>query len=224
MKSIKKINLEELKKELGNSHPAVPEDYFAQLEKNIVLKTTESTLSKLQIKQPFLVPDGYFEKLEENLNIISTPEYKINQIAGKENIYTTPENYFDGLAFEIQNKVRKQSTNTFNLAEFVLKPVPQFALAACLLLIIGLIYFNRGDENQAFKNNVALQNISKLEVANYLADNSTGNEEIIIEEIAANKNIKINVLSKKVSKEINTENLDLELNEEDIEEISTENL
>ena len=52
MKSIKKINLEELKKELGNSHPAVPEDYFAQLEKNIVLKTTESTLSKLQIKQP----------------------------------------------------------------------------------------------------------------------------------------------------------------------------
>jgi len=224
MEHKRKINLENLKNELGNQIPTVHEDYFAQLEKNILLKTSETKLNQLKEKNPFVVPDTYFEKLEINLNAITEPAAKIEKLVSKHNIFTVPENYFNNLASEIQQKVRKEDSKTFNLADFVLKPVPQFALAACLLIIIGLVFLlpNQNKQNSASQDQ--LSQISKLDAANYLAENVSNNEEIVIEEIAANKNIKINMLSKKVAKEINTENLDLELNEADIEDITTENL
>lgn len=106
------------------------------------LKNSESFIkSNIKNNHGFSVPNDFFDNLEDTV-MANITEQKFNQ----ENAFSVPANYFENFEDELFSKIipTKKHVKIISLKERLLKIIPTTA-AACILLFIGLNYFNTSE-------------------------------------------------------------------------------
>ncbi len=139
---------------LNKSLPFVtPENYFAQcsaVTETKVELNNYATLISIKKQNAFTTPDLYFEQsakaiqnkiaLAEELNLNPT----LTSIE-KQNVFTIPQNYFDNLSYAVREKIISEQNNVNSFGKvlhLVFSKKTAYALAAMLVLSLGLYYYN----------------------------------------------------------------------------------
>lgn len=119
--------------------------------------------SKVGNNSGFSVPTNYFDGIEESV----LAHVSIEKVT-KEPSFEVPTDYFSKLEDEIMSKVSSPAKETIviSLRERFLKFVP-VAAAACVLLFVGLNYFNTNTSN------LTIDDVSVAEIENWY-DNDYG--------------------------------------------------
>ncbi len=130
-----------------------PENYFEQSSLTSQIKSElalHETLVSIKKVNAFVVPVLYFEnsakaiqnkiELAEELNLYPT----LTSIE-KQNVFTIPQNYFDNLSYTVREKITAEQNNTNGFGKIihlVFNKKTAYALAAMLVLSLGLYYYN----------------------------------------------------------------------------------
>ncbi len=129
-----KNSIEFLNYKVGKHHGfSVPEDYFNELESEIVSKKATANLPDFN---GFSTPQNYFNELEDDL-LERIPEISL---PNKTNIGGVPEGYFDSLEDSILNKIKNEQESdkeikVISLSKRIRKYIPVAAAASILLFI-----------------------------------------------------------------------------------------
>jgi hypothetical protein len=129
----------------------------------VAAKNSENYIKKMFGKKPgFKVPKGYFKEVDKLFFIKrSTSNFP------KKTGFTTPENYFDSLESSILEnyKTTKPFKKTRSLSAKIIRFSP-FAVAASVLLFIGINYFSFPT-----RLNYNIENIAITEVEKWVQEN-----------------------------------------------------
>ena len=128
-----------------------PDNYFAQsgLESKVELAPYEKLVT-VKRENNFITPELYFEKAAvRTVTKIEVAEELKEFVTlasiEKENVFAVPNAYFDNLSYEIREKVfaEKNKTSVFdNVLHIVFSKKTVYALAATLVLSLGLYFYN----------------------------------------------------------------------------------
>lgn len=229
MNNKNKISLNDLK----NTNPfGVNEDYFANLEANIIQKSEALNNSQLA----FNVPENYEETLANSI-LKNTSEFEIN--TSKAIPFTIPDKYFETLNSQIQYKKQQQTakSNIFVLKNWKSQLAIPLAIAASLAIIVTIgiknmdnkfVHNNSNNTASKHKFNIdsKINSIDKNEIIEYLA---MDNENIAqdVNSFAENAPISFeNVDSrmKNIKKEEIKKSLETEIDLQDLENLTDEEL
>jgi len=147
----------------------VPNNYFNCLSDVILIKIKSSSLSSKSAKSnhPYLAPDNYFDEFSNKIASIASAqnrhfseiEYELNEVApllnsiNKNNIYTTPTNYFE------QNKINPKQTNSLKSKWWLYAAAAVFFGITC----IGIIkYINTSNKQVNLSTELAKANDEEL--------------------------------------------------------------
>lgn len=180
--------------ELKNIKPInvfkVPEGYFEELPELIENKISERNLtSKLpSIKPNFDTPNGYFDTLSDRIfaKIDTAENVKISlEKLPKETIYRVPEGYFDSLSEKIINQLpTKKQTKVLKVNWWQNSRVV-WSAAASIFWVVGFLYMFLPNIMKS-DTEVALNNVSSQEIAQYLETQDLSQLEIEAVEVAKN--------------------------------------
>ncbi len=137
---------------------ATPDNYFASSEVKAEL-TAYSNLSAVKKQNGFAIPELYFEtsakvienkiELAEELKAYPTL-YSIE----KQNAFTAPKNYFEGLSHDVRENIFSSQKEESGYRKILL-PIAigmvfnkktAYAIAATVVLSLGLYFFNSGED------------------------------------------------------------------------------
>lgn len=136
-----KNSIEFLNYKVGKQHGfTVPENYFNELESDVISKKTTETFPDTN---GFSIPKNYFNALEneliERISEISLPK--------KVNVGGVPEGYFESLEDSILGKIKeeeieeaKKEVKVISLSQRIRKYIP-VAAAASVLLFVATYFF-----------------------------------------------------------------------------------
>lgn len=124
-------NLFELKK--LKSAFGTPKDYFDSVEEN---SFNALFLDSIGDKNEFDIPENYFDLVEPS--VFEKIKFEDNSI---------PKNYFDTVEDRVFEKISKE-TKILSIKKRVLKKVVPIAVAASILLVFTLQYFNNQTYNE----------------------------------------------------------------------------
>lgn len=130
---------------------------------NTIKHSEDYIRSKVGNNSGFSVPTNYFDGIEESV----LAHVSIEKVAKKPS-FDVPADYFSKLENEIMSKVSSpvKETKVISLRERFLKFVP-VAAAACVLLFVGLNYFNTSTTN------LTIDDVSVADIENWY-DNGYG--------------------------------------------------
>ena len=109
LNELKELGFNELIQLERNTPYACPENYFEDLSQNILNKVRVQSFSSIM---PYSVPEKYFE----NLAGILLDKLSLPVINTSKRIYYLPQDYFNGLAENILQKVKEKNTVDQELA------------------------------------------------------------------------------------------------------------
>ena len=141
-----------------------PKNYFENFEGDFLISNA------IDKHNGFIVPDEYFEKVNDQI-LSKTKKVQLPTRTG----FDIPESYFDNLEIKTPNKNPK--TKIVNLFSNQYKKFINIAVAASLLLFIGINYFSNRQET------LSLDNISANEIENWMDDYSIGFNSYDIAEV-----------------------------------------
>ena len=198
-----------------------PVNYFTELENDIFAQTNNQDLEP-----------SFVQKWQERFQHIKNQEF-----------YLTPDRYFDFLPAQIQNAILKHKSQSpvevllSNLQAFILKPIPAFAVIVCLITgasfwfktiekpIVNEVAITEKPQTVTTPHKVEkvnLDNISKKEIADYLA--MQDNIPTEIEELASKSKIKTTDIFKEKDIKVDQNTIEENISSEEIEELTLEEL
>ena len=149
----------------------VPEGYFENVASNILAEIhTDEFLNSLP-RQSMQVPENYFDTLADNIfEDIHTNAFSAS--LPKENIFSVPTNYFDNLTEQIVAKSIKE--NTIRPFSIVRTYYSKMAIAASLIMILGIGFLMISQKNIHTKNNIEAQlaKIPDAEINKYIQEHA----------------------------------------------------
>lgn len=205
---------------------SVPQNYFELKDENALYPY----LYTLRDKQVFSVPQNYF--VHSGADIINKTEaleelngYSLLKDIKKENSFVIPDLYFEKSSGNIYKKLSAVSNKQqpANVLQIVFSRKTVYAIAAMLVISLGLYFFNANTE-AAMADCNTLACLSRNEIVNG-AQINTMDEDALIEAVNTDK------LSKNLNKVIEQENknkenenttVDYVLENADVNEIADE--
>ena len=132
---------------------ATPDNYFAKLEVRNELATYPK-LAATKKQNGFATPELYFETSAEAIKTkIEVAEelkvYPTLYAITKENVFVAPQDYFEGLSHSIREKTITTSVEESGfgkIIQLVFNKKTAYALAATVVLSLGLYFYNSGEE------------------------------------------------------------------------------
>ncbi len=176
-----------------------PDNYFENFKSTVC----NSKAIDIEKNEGFAVPNLYFEKLDAKI-LSKLDSSEIPKKTG----FTTPKNYFEN--FEINSINISPENKVINLLSNQYKKFISMAVAASLLLFIGINYFANHQKT------INLDDLTANEIENWMDDNLIGLNSYDIAEVY--KEIDINNNSLYFEDEISDY-----LEEEDLEIMFLEN-
>lgn len=204
----------------------VPANYFISNENSLEYKTELDAYLKLQsIKKPVFegLEEDYKNQLQSSIThkieiVEELKDYKFLYSLNKENSFVFSENYFEGLAENVKDRIFRGIENKKSIIDIVLDVVFGKAMAFSfgLCLIIGLsVFFYQAPENimesgdcktlaclernEILNNNKVITNFDEDQLMD-LVDVNTLNQQLnskkeSLEEVTKTKNINIDSIS-----------------------------
>jgi hypothetical protein len=135
-----------------------PGNYFANSEVKNELAIYPK-LTEVKKENAFVVPQLYFESSAKAIeNKIGSAEelkaYPALYSIGKENSFTTPQNYFEDFSPTVREKLvdghpyshRDEEDGIVRILHIVFSKKTAYAIAAMLVISLGLYFYNSGEE------------------------------------------------------------------------------
>jgi hypothetical protein len=130
---------------------ATPDNYFADAEVRSEL-VSYPKLSAVKKENVFSTPELYFEKSAELIKTkIEIAEelktYPTLYSITKENNFVAPQDYFEGLSHKLRGEVfETKEENSVKILHLVFNKKTAYAIAAMLVISLGLYFYNSGEE------------------------------------------------------------------------------
>lgn len=205
-----------------------PDNYFAGSEVKAELSAYPK-LSAVEKKNAYATPELYFETSAEAIKTkIEIAEelksYPTLYSLTKENAFVAPQHYFEGLSHTIREKTIVTSTeeNGFGkIISLVFSKQTAYAIAATLVISLGLYFYNSGEETTGNCGTLACLDKSEIFKGNQLLnlDEDALMEMVNTEKLS--KNLKENL--KATAKESNEQTKeDYALENIDVNDIADE--
>ncbi len=128
----------------------------------------------------------------------------------RKNVFTTPDGYFETLPLIIQKRIAERSNSQ---SWFSIGWVRYGVSVSLLMLVISSGYWFYQQQTSSIQTNVALSELSDIEIVEYLKQTSVSQEELV--DIATKENVEIqNFLFQETDEKKILEELDQTLSEE----------
>lgn len=132
---------------------ATPDNYFVSAEVKSELSSYPK-LSAIKKQNVFATPELYFETSAKTIasKIEITEElkaYPVLSSINKENSFAAPQNYFDGLSHRMRGEIfvsPPEESGVVKILHLVFSKKAAYAIAATLVLSLGLYFYNSGAE------------------------------------------------------------------------------
>lgn len=132
---------------------ATPDNYFVSVEVKTEL-TVYPKLSAVKKQNGFATPELYFETSAQQIKTkIEIAEelkaYPALYSITKENSFVAPENYFEGLSHRMRENIHvpAEESGVVKILHIVFSKKTAYAIAAMLVISLGLYFYNSGEEN-----------------------------------------------------------------------------
>lgn len=129
----------------------VPKSYFENLEDQV---NSQIFIQNIKSKDSFDIPKGYFKDFENSVF------EKINS-EKKEKEFNIPENYFDTIEDNVLKKINSE-VKVISLQSKILKTLIPASIAASILLVFSLSFFNSNNETDL------MATLNTAEIENWL--------------------------------------------------------
>ncbi len=182
---------------------ATPDNYFASSEVRSELSVYPE-LSSVEKQNGFTTPQSYFEisaqaiktriEIDEELKAYPTL-YSIT----KENAFVAPQNYFEELSYRLRGDITpvQEESTVVKVLHLVFNKRTAYAIAAMLVISLGLYFYNSGEETTKC-NGIACLDKNEIMKSNEFIntlDEESLMESVNIEELS--KNLRENIKQSK---------------------------
>lgn len=194
---------------------ATPDHYFASSEVRAE-SSVYPHLSAVKKQNCFATPELYFEsslqviksriEIAEELKIYPTL-YSIT----KENSFVAPENYFEGLSHKLRSGIApvKEESRSVKILHLVFSKKTAYAIAAMLVISLGLYVYNSGEETAVNGDCNTLACLQKQDIikADYLLN--------VDDEDALMESVNVEALSKSLQENLRQTKKDVDTKTDD---------
>lgn len=206
---------------------AVPSNYF----ENKTELAEYPHLSSLKRKDVFDVPVNYFENSARRINnkleaIEELSNYASLASIAKLNLFTTPAEYFDKSLVQLRSDLTTETkvNNSGKVIQFIFNKRTAYAMAAMLVMSLGLYFYNSKTEAASSADCNTLACLNKQEI---VKDNQLNNldDEALIEIVNTeqlSKNLKDKLKQENTKENQEQTNEDYVLENVDVNDITDE--